>query len=193
MPRPASPPPGTTARTRRAILDAALAVLTEDRTASLSEIARAAEVGRSTLHRYFPDRAALVSALFEDASQATARTIEEAALDRGTPAEALRRLVPALFELGPRVNFLFNETQVTDATWDTEAWEKAHWPVGALYERGRAQGYFDTGIDVDWFIRCLWYLTSAGWEAMGEGVLAKHEAVARVTRTLERGVLLRGE
>ena len=189
MARTASPTPGTTSRTRRAILDAAYAVLSEDSNASMSDVAKAAEVGRSTLHRYFPDRAALVRALFSDASHAMERTILEAALEQDTPRAAFRRLIRALFELGPRVNFLFTESQFSEGVWDDTAWEAAHTPVGALYERGRREGCFDSEVDVDWFIRVLWYLISAGWEAVSDGTLAKHEALDKTTRTLERGLI----
>lgn len=179
---------GTTARTRRAILDAAIGAYAEDRGASLGEIARVAGVGRSTLHRYFPDRAALVRALVEDAVEATERCFAEAALDQDSPEEAFARLVPALFEQSPRLNFLFNETTEVDDLWEGTRWEEVHAPVGALFVRGQAQGVFDPGIDVDWFVRTLWYLLAAGWEAVQEGAMPRHRAIALVTRTLRHGV-----
>ena len=43
-------------RTRRSLLDAAVFVLSKDSSASLSEVATTAGVGRTTLHRYFPTR-----------------------------------------------------------------------------------------------------------------------------------------
>lgn len=188
--------PGTTARTRRAILDAALAVLTEDRHASLSDIAKAAEVGRSTLHRYFPDRAALIKGLNEDTNQATRRAFEEAELRDGTPAEAFRRLVYAMYDIAPRVHLLFNEIQFGDDAggeedWDGEEWVNTHWPVGELFHRGQRAGYFDSEIDDDWFVRMLWYTMSGGWEAVVEGKLTRHQAIARTIRLLEGGVLRR--
>ncbi len=183
---------GTLARTRRAILDAAIEVFAEDRTASLGEVAKAAEVGRSTLHRYFPDRAALVRALFEDGAEAARRTLDEAALGHGPPAEAFRRLIVALFDLGPRLNFLFAEPQLTSADWDGPAWERANTPAAELFLRGRAEGFFSAELDMEWFFRTLWYMMGAGWEAVEEGGLPRHEAVAAVTRTLEGGLLSHG-
>ncbi|MDB1089748.1 TetR/AcrR family transcriptional regulator [Streptomyces sp. ACA25] len=196
MTRPESPSrtrpeatPGTTPRTRRAILDAAITVYAQDRAASLREIAEAAEVSRSTLHRYFADRSALVDALADDAMLATRQALVDAALDEDTPAEAFRRLVRTFFDLGPRMDFLFGETQLPDDKWQEGEWEAAHAPVGALFLRGQEAGVFDRGIDADWFVRTIWYLTSAGWEAVGEGIMSKHQAAERVIRTLERGLL----
>lgn len=44
-------------------------MLARDRTATLADIADAADVGRSTLHRYFADRAELVNAVILDSFQ----------------------------------------------------------------------------------------------------------------------------
>ncbi|WP_159029776.1 TetR/AcrR family transcriptional regulator [Streptomyces marincola] len=192
MGKTASSAPGTLPRTRRAILDAAIGVLAEDRTASLGDVARAADVGRSTLHRYFPDRAALVRALFEDCAEVARRSLADAALDQGPPAEAFGRLVAAMFDLGPRVDFLFAEPQLGDEEWDGELWERAQTPAAMLFERGRAEGYFAADVSLEWFFRSLWYLMSAGWEAITEEGLARHEAVALVTRTLTSGLVARG-
>lgn len=175
---------GTRARTRRAILDAAVEVLGQRPAASLGEVADTAGVGRSTLHRYFPDRAALVEAIFTDTIAVMTITIEEAALDQGSAREALSRLVPAFFEVGSQMTFLFNELR--EEQWENPALERSQWPVGALIARGQASGEFDTDLDLEWIIRLIWHLMPAGWEAVDEGVLRKHEAIAALVRTLEK-------
>lgn len=164
-------------------MDAAIEVLGSRPSASLGEVADAAGVGRSTVHRYFPDRSALVAAMFDDTIEAMQRGFDEAALDQGTPVEALRRLVHAFFEFGPRMMFLFSE--LAEDQWNNEALERTQWPVGALFARGQAQGHFDPELSIDWIIRVLWHLMSAGWEAVNEGALRKHEAIANLIRTME--------
>ncbi|TGJ95488.1 TetR family transcriptional regulator, partial [Actinotalea fermentans ATCC 43279 = JCM 9966 = DSM 3133] len=64
---PDAPATGARARTRRAILDAAVSVFSSNQAASLGEVAQAAQVGRSTLHRYFPERADLMRAVGAEA------------------------------------------------------------------------------------------------------------------------------
>src|SRR5918995_1052203 len=64
--------------TRRAILGAAASVLARDRAATLAEIAEAAGVGRSTLHRHFADREELVAAAVEDSLAALGQAVEGA-------------------------------------------------------------------------------------------------------------------
>ncbi|MFE7129156.1 TetR/AcrR family transcriptional regulator [Streptomyces sp. NPDC057617] len=68
------------ARRNRALLtEAAREVFAEQGLdASLDEIARRAGVGNATLYRHFPDRGALVEAVFHDTLAATARAGEQA-------------------------------------------------------------------------------------------------------------------
>ncbi|UED84418.1 TetR/AcrR family transcriptional regulator [Streptomyces profundus] len=183
---------GTIARTRRAILDAAVMVLSRDRSAPMSEIAKAAEVGRSTLHRYFPDRSALVKGLYAQCAEIIERAVRDLDLDQSEVPDAFRRLVAALFEHGRLVDFLFNEPQHTDGAWDDDQWERAHVPMAMLFVRGQREGYFAAEFDADWFIRALWYMLSAGWEANAEG-LPRHLALERVVRTLTGGVVAQPE
>ena len=68
----------TRTRTRNAILEAALAVLTENAGASLGDVADAAKVARSTLHRYFPERTNLVAALNQFAEEQIAAATKRA-------------------------------------------------------------------------------------------------------------------
>lgn len=51
---------------RRRILDAAAALLLEDRDAQLADIADAAGIGRTTVYRHFRTREAILEALFEE-------------------------------------------------------------------------------------------------------------------------------
>ncbi|MET8826490.1 TetR/AcrR family transcriptional regulator [Streptomyces sp. NPDC004610] len=185
---------GTRNRTRRAILDAAAAVLARDRRATLAEIAKAAEVGRSTLHRYFPDRDRLLHAAVLDSLEIIDRAVHDAATEQGPPDEALRRLVTSVVGVGHRMLFAFGETQLfeeatagqPDGEDDTERL------VLALIERGQRDGVFDDGVSATWIMQVLWSLTYAGAEAAQLGTVPAPGVAAHVVRTLEGGVLARG-
>ena len=128
---------GVRHRTRRAILGAAASVLARDRGATLAEVASAAGVGRSTLHRYFADREALIEAAIEDSLQALGQSMEDAALDQGPPLEAMRRLVAAMVGVGDRLLFLFGDPRVLEGR---EGPMPTGRPVIELIERGQAEG-----------------------------------------------------
>lgn len=107
MSAPQSTDGGARSRTRKAILDAAMSVLADNPTASLADIAAAAEVGRSTLHRYFAERTELLRALALHVHELSNAAIERAEPDCGPPIEALRRVVDSQLDLGPIVPFVY--------------------------------------------------------------------------------------
>ena len=96
-------------RTRRAVLDAATLVLSKDSGASLAEVATVAGVGRTTLHRYFPTREALVRALVGDALDHVAQAITDAKPQEGPVPEALQRIADSVIPQGPSLRFLYAE------------------------------------------------------------------------------------
>ena len=75
-------------RTRAAILAATASVLAVKRTATLPEIASAAGVGRTTLHRYFADRERLVYEATLDSIGALSGVVNESAVDQGPAVDA---------------------------------------------------------------------------------------------------------
>lgn len=174
-------------RTRRAILAAAAAVLARDRAATMADIAEAAEVGRSTLHRYFPDREELVRAVVADSCQVLAESVYRAALDQGPPADALRRLVAAMMDTGDRLRFLFGDLQALDR-FDARPVPEAAPAVLDLIARGQAAGVLDPRVSPGWVRHVLWALVYTGCEEVASGRMHRHGATAAVIHTLENGV-----
>ena len=82
------------ALTKRALLDAAQALIRESGTADLplGEIALAAGVGRTTLYDYFDDRDDLIATLVEDELPGVVETILESVPLSGSHAERLAEL-----------------------------------------------------------------------------------------------------
>lgn len=58
---------GPRARTRKLMLETAIALMQQGQTPSVSAVAEAAEVSRATAYRYFPSQAALVQAVVDEA------------------------------------------------------------------------------------------------------------------------------
>ncbi len=100
----------TRTRTRRAILDAAVAVLARNPGASLGEVAAAADVGRTTLHRYFAERADLLAGLVGYANELVGEATARAELSHGSAPDALARLCREYFELGDALTLMFSGT-----------------------------------------------------------------------------------
>ncbi|MEU9833505.1 TetR/AcrR family transcriptional regulator [Streptosporangium sp. NPDC048047] len=186
-----TPESGTRSRTRRAILGAAASVLARDRGATLADIAEAAQVGRSTLHRYFPDRKVLVDAAVTDSFQVVERSTAGAAIDQGPPLEAMRRLIAAMVDVGDRLAFLFGDPRVLEEATDCFEFEpdpSVPTTIG-LIERGQAEGVFDPELGAEWIQQVLWALVYTGWEAAEKGQLPRHGVTPAVIRTFENGVV----
>ncbi|MCO5228252.1 MAG: TetR/AcrR family transcriptional regulator [Thermomicrobiales bacterium] len=130
-------------RTRTAILRVALSMLINDRSASMSDVAKEADVARSTLHRYFPERSDLIDAVDAFASHQLAEILDHARINEGNAADALVRIAHGYF-----------------AQWDVVMWNFVEITVGAssrqssevdaqllaLVERGQAEGSIDHSI-----------------------------------------------
>lgn len=175
-------------RTRDAILNAAAAILGRDYHATLAQIADAAGVGRTTLHRYFPDRTSLIKATVEGSIEAIDRSVTDAAIDQGCPVEAMRRLVTAMVAVGDQLVFLFGDPRVLEGRHSAGTAPPPHDPVIALIKRGQAEGVFDQGVSPEWIQRVLWSLVYTGYKDAEACGLPKHGIVSTVIRTFESGI-----
>ena len=178
-------------RTRGAILAAAASVLARDRAATLPDIAEAAGVGRTTLHRYFPDRESLIEAAVEDSIQAIYQSVAEAALHQGPSMDAMRRAVAAMVAVGDRLMFVFGDPRLLQGYRAPDGVVPPSDPVLDLIERGQAEGAFDPEVSASWIQHVLWVLVYRGCEDADRGELSRHGVTATVIRTLENGIHVR--
>jgi AcrR family transcriptional regulator len=183
----AAPESGTRARTRRAILDAAVRVLSQQPTASLTEVAAAAGVGRTTMHRYFPERADLLTGITNDLLEKIAEAIERARPDAGPAMAALERLCRSLFALGDGLMLTLNEPHLfTDPAWTEES--ETDRILMRLVERGQAEGAIDPGLTVEWVKAVLWSLLFAAWMHTREADVPEDDSLALCLRTLRKAL-----
>lgn len=152
----------TRARTRRAILDAAVDVLGENRAAPLSQVAIRAGVARSTLQRYFPERADLITALGDYADELANEATDRARTTEGTAIEAFSRLVSEYFALR-KVSMLAFAGDDTAEERDEEECGPSDLALYELVERGHEDGTIDPRITPLWAQQLLWSSLYAGW------------------------------
>ncbi|WP_308121182.1 TetR/AcrR family transcriptional regulator [Paractinoplanes bogorensis] len=174
---------GTKNRTRQAILDAAIDLLAENPGCSLGDIAAAAQVGRTTLHRYFAERADLLAAVAIEGGQRLVRAARLAELDRGTGGEALMRLCREYFDLGPLLSLIFSEQ-------GGECWESQDERLlGDVIERGHRDGSIDGGLPSEWILSVLWSQMYAAWSYLGERPdSSRHDVLDLLIRTLSNSL-----
>lgn len=186
MPEPSDADSGVRLRTRRAILDAAGTVLATDPTASLADIAAAAGVGRSTLHRYFAERTELLHALARHVHALSNAAIDRAEPNCGPPLDALRRVVETQLDLGPIVPFIYNEPTILA---DPEL--AAHLDTGdeVIVEiLNRVSDHPRSGPD-DWPRLAFWALLDAGYAALRTNKGSRIEIVDAIMTSLTTGII----
>jgi AcrR family transcriptional regulator len=182
-----APESGTRARTRRAILDAAVRVLSQQSSASLAEVAAAAGVGRTTMHRYFPERADLLTGITNDLLEKVAAATERARPDAGPAMAALERLCQAYFALGDGLLLTLNEPHLfTDPSWTEES--ETDQLLLQLVERGQTEGTIDPELTREWVQNVLWSLLYAAWMHARDSDVPEHDALALCLRTLRKAL-----
>jgi AcrR family transcriptional regulator len=180
-----APESGSRARTRRAILDAAVRVLAENSAASLGEVAAAAGVGRTTVHRYFPERADLLAALTADLLERVEVATARARLDDGTAVQALERLCQAYFDLGEGMLLSFNEPQLfRNKEWEEES--ESDRALLRVVERGHVEGTIDPALPAQWVQNVLWSLLYSAWTHARWENVPEHDALALCLTSLRK-------
>jgi AcrR family transcriptional regulator len=127
--------PGQTRRTRKAILEAAMAMLAAGRTPTVNDVAAAADVSRRTIFLYFPTfDQLLIDATVGALSQADVdRAVEAPAGPGAVPARvealvrALQRVTPDVERLGRSLIRLTVETPPSDDATPRRGYRRVEW------------------------------------------------------------------
>jgi TetR/AcrR family transcriptional regulator, mexCD-oprJ operon repressor len=171
-------------RSIAAILEAAVAALGRNPEASVSEIAKAAGVGRVTLYGHFPNRADLVEA-------ALTRAIDEghAALDAvdltGDPRQALTRLIDSSWQLVSRSRSLLLAAQGVLPPGRIRALHAGPAErVERLIERGQRAGVFRTDLSTSWLVGVMHSVMHSAADEINAGRLAADDAARYISTTV---------
>lgn len=156
---------------------------------SMSELAKAAGIGRATLHRYFAKREDLQRELVLFALEKTRHVIDEVtALDCSAKIQ-LEAFILKLIPMGDLFHFL-----MTDSTLYTNAeayafYQKQLNSMIGIVEQAKAQGDIAANISGSWVVYALDALLYAAWQGVNDGYIAVNDAGAFVTGTLFHGIV----
>lgn len=166
------------------LLQTATSVLLKDPTASLGDVAKAAGVGRTTLHKRFPTRSSLIHAIAGEALDLVDEAISSVALDAD---DAIEQLIAKLVPLGPRIQFLLRFPNLQDDERLSVRLTSMDQPVIDLISR--LQG---TRLRADlpawWITQMLYAGIYSAWEGIAAGRLAPLDAPGLVRTTFYQGV-----
>jgi AcrR family transcriptional regulator len=165
-------------RSVAAILDAAIAALSDDQEVSMAEIARRAGVVRATIYVHFPTRDALIAAVTERAIAEATAALRAAEPNKGDPTEALARLLSESWRvLGP-----YHALVAINARLAPEQLRALHQPVlrriRPLLKRGQQSGAFNPDLPIEWMLTVLLELIHAASREYSNGRLPLDKAEA---------------
>jgi AcrR family transcriptional regulator len=184
-PVPSETAPGGPEPVRDVVLRAAASLLATDSGASLAEIAAAAGVGRTTVHRAFPTRADLLSALALQAVDRLREALAAARLDDGPVPEVLVRVVDEVLPLADELRFLDAGPEVWDLPQLNDAWWSVAATLDALVQRGQLEGDVRGDIPAELIVEAFTSSMWGVWNGVRDGRVAPATAARHlVTMTL---------
>jgi AcrR family transcriptional regulator len=164
-------------RSIAAILDAAAACLSRQPQVSMTDVARAAGVGRVTLYSHFPSREALLEAVLDRTIDQAGTIIEGSRPEQGPADEALRRLLRSSWEVLDRHRRLFAVAQRELGPTRLRArHDPAMARVERLLARGQEEVVFRADLPRDWLVTTVYTLLHAAAEDVNAGRLRQDEA-----------------
>ncbi|WP_432043742.1 TetR/AcrR family transcriptional regulator [Streptomyces cadmiisoli] len=171
-------------RSIEAIVQAASECLGRNPEASLSEIARAAGVGRVTLYGHFASRAEVVDAAMSRALDRGNEVLDTVDMT-GDPRLALARYIEAGWHLVDEARALLAAAQrelSAGRILELHAGPAAR--VEALVACGRAEGVFRTDLPVAWMVNVLHAVMHSAAEEIRAGRLTSEHAAGHITATV---------
>lgn len=153
-------------RMRATLLLAAIDVVSDNPSATMGDVATAAGVARSTLHRYFPDRASLMDGIERHVEAQYEEAIEQAHTHEGTGLAAYTRIVDELLERLDSLGWWMRaacEDDVDD--FDCEA-DRG---ILAVVQRGQQDHTLDPRFTPAWMVTMTWSLLSSAHQDMRHG------------------------
>ena len=172
--------------TKRPLLDIVAEVLVAQPGASLAEVAHAAGISRTTLHKHYATREELVRAVGLRATEIWEQAVDRVADEPGTEA-GLRELLAAMIENGAQLTFLFRNPILDEDHELTERYTEAEKRCLAVLNRARDQGLLAPSPDW-WLLQTVYALVYTASEAVQYGKLAPLDAPDLALRTLLHGL-----
>ncbi len=173
--------------TRPSLLDVAAEVLVADPSASLAEVADAAGIGRTTLHKYYATRDDLLRAVAHRAIDLWELAVGGAA-DTDDPDGGLRAVTTAMIPIGPQLAFLWR-TPAFDHDKDlVERWAAAEERGLAVLRRAQGHGVLAAGVPDWWLLHTFYSLIYVAAESVRSGYLAPRDAPELVISTFLNGI-----
>lgn len=176
-------------RSRNALLTAGMALLNQNKDATLSDIATHAGVGRATLYRQFETREQLIKEIavlcLQDFDEATKAIDSEAK----TAQRAFEMLFSAIMPFTEQLKFLMNLGSLAEDDAEVQQiYQTQQKELGELVEWGKADKIIDKKLPSQWVVCLLDGLLYSAWLMTDEHEMSHQQASELAVQTLLKGI-----
>ncbi len=172
---------------RPLLLDVAAEALVADPAASLAEVAEAAGIGRTTLHKHYATRDDLLCAVGHRAIDLWEQAVAGAG-GGDEPDGGLRALVAAMIPIGPQLAFLWRTPAFGHVGAIGERWLAVEARCLAVLKRAQDLGALAAGVPDWWLLQTLYSIVYVAAESVVGGKLAPLDAPGLAVRTFLHGL-----
>ncbi len=176
-------------RSRKALLNAGVALLIQNPMVSLSQIAVHAGVGRATLYRHFETREQLIQALAAESLEMTDEAVAPIKQTGLTGRAALEAMFPLIMPLADRYHFLLSIWSIVEQ--DKQVMDIYHRQLNELsilVEQGKAEGSINKSLDTNWIVGTIDSVIYTGWWMMSNKGMSAEVAAHHAVQTLFHGI-----
>lgn len=154
----------------------------------MQEIAAAAGVSRTTLHRVFGDRDRLVEQVGDHVLDECERILDAAGIDDAPAAEALDGLLGETLPFARACALLLAEPYVYRVPRLVDEITAQDERLARFFARGQADGVFRTDLPARWLAFSITSQFEAVWWAVEEGHVGSRQAARLVRTTILDGI-----
>jgi AcrR family transcriptional regulator len=171
--------------TRPPLLDVAAEVLVADPAASLAEVAEAAGIGRTTLHKHYATRDDLLRAVGHRAIDLWEEALAEVA---DGPDGGLLAIITSMVVVGSQLGFIWRTPALHRDRALKERSDGMQEATLAVLRRAQDRGVLAPGTPDWWLLDTFFSLIYVAAESVADGDLAPNDAPGLVTGTFLRGI-----
>lgn len=176
-------------QSRNALISGGRQLLLRDASASLSDTAKFAGVGRATLYRHFTTRESLVLAIFIDSLELLDQEMTALQSTGARGRVALEAMVERLLPNAEHLRFVgIYWDQLATKALSTQEIQAAETAMHDIIIDAQSEGSLRQDLPVFWISATIDSLLFSAWELLQDGSVSHEEAARIVLTTLFQGI-----
>ncbi|KZL19537.1 DNA-binding transcriptional regulator EnvR [Pseudovibrio axinellae] len=176
-------------KSRRALIETGITELPQNPSATLTEIAEIAGIGRATLYRHFASREVLIEEILKVSLEDIIKALAPMDKENLRGKRAMIRGLELLLPLADRIRFMATFWVEADKVLSKDY--RAEWLDGAAIEaveQAKEDGDIRKDLPTRWIADCYDALIFSAWELVTEGEVTTDEMTALLATTFFEGV-----